>query len=96
MLWRNPIAIPWGSRPWAWWEFDSPGPRRLLSGDPSGAMLEHGYSNGEPRVFKSLAVFKQMQYESQFEFLQRLVLLMEGEAEKIRPGTTYRQVLLKP
>jgi hypothetical protein len=77
------IPVPYGCRPWAWWEFDAPEPRRLLSGDPAGAMPERGLWFGVPGFYRSIEAHNTLVYENQADYLRRLGLLLPGELEKI-------------
>jgi hypothetical protein len=80
---RHHLYIPFGCRPYMWWRYEAPElPRRLLVGDASKAMPEHGYFWG---MFKVLMTSQLHQYESQPAYLRRHRLLMEGEEEKILP-----------
>jgi hypothetical protein len=79
------IAIPYGCRPWAWWKFDALEPRRLLSGDPAGAMPERGLFFGIPRMYSSMEAYNSMVFETQAAYLERLGFLLPGEAKRIKP-----------
>jgi len=75
-----------GSRPAAWWEFDSPGRRERIDGEPCpGDVAEYpkypqGYELGVPlqSVF-TWPVEREAGYESQRDFLTRHNLLTESE-----------------
>jgi hypothetical protein len=77
------VYFEMGTRPASWWAFDAPEPRRLLSGDPSGALPEHGFSRGIPKRFRSHEAFQSMRYETEQAFLQRHGLLGEQEKQQI-------------
>jgi hypothetical protein len=79
---RRHLHVPWGTRPYCWWRYESRGPRRLISGDPSAAIVEYGYWWGMPKVYMSSVI---PVYESQPAYLRRHGLLMEGEEERILP-----------
>lgn len=68
-----------GTRPYAWWRYESPEPRRLLSGDPAGALPERGFSKGAPTFLVSCEAARNIRYESEEEYLRRLDLLTKGE-----------------
>ena len=74
------------TRPWAWWTFDSPEPRRQLSdGPPNSTMAEDWpgagkLSYGVPYCFATVAD-GDIQYELQGEYLERLGLFLPGEQE---------------
>jgi hypothetical protein len=75
------VPVPFGSRPWAWWQFDALEMRRLLSGDPALADWESGNFFGTPLRYASAEAHKSMVFETQPEFLTRLNLWMPGELE---------------
>jgi hypothetical protein len=77
------IPVPWGTRPAAWWQFDAPEPRRLVS-DHAGYLLpgKHIGFSGLPDFRAPLEVFNKMVFETQFAYLKRLGLLLPGESEK--------------
>lgn len=52
------------SRPWAWWQFESPEPRRVLGND---RYVGVGYVPGRPRVIGAV-------YESEADALRRMGL----------------------
>jgi len=80
------IAMPWGSRPWGWWQFEAPEPRRLLSGNPGFILKGEDYFFGLPRLYTSAADHTTLTFESQPEYLERLNLLLPGEKRKIKPN----------
>lgn len=71
------IPFPWGTRPWAWWEFDAPEPRRLLAGDPALA-LQGELWFGIPNHYTSVQAHASLTFESQPDYLTRLNLLVPG------------------
>jgi len=96
-----------GSRPWAWWEFDAPerrqrtdgkthpfdNPERKLHvqecGGPDDDLLYKLY-HGKPEC---LCIHDDFfaDYESEFDYLQRLDLLLPGELEMVKaiyPGVS--------
>jgi hypothetical protein len=84
-FWFRGVIIPWGCRPAAWWQFDAPEPRRVIAGDPTGAMPEKGLRFGVPRFYKSVMAHNSLIYESEFQYLKRqnLLLPMEEKLQKI-------------
>lgn len=65
-----------GSRPWAWWRWDAPEPRRLLSaGGPGEGPSSMWY--GTPVSHGSMGPVGE--YEGQTAYLCRLKLLLPGE-----------------
>jgi hypothetical protein len=83
-IWCRGIPVPYGSRPAAWWAFESPEPRKLIEGDQSAILPGKGHL-GIPRFRTTLEAYYSMKFESQFAYLKRLGLLREGEAEKYDP-----------
>ena len=87
-------GFPPGSRPDAWWMFDSPEPRLQLSGsppisadytgettyrfDPSRMMIR-----GIPSAWETMAAADSAVFETELEYLARLGLLLLGEKEMI-------------
>ena len=72
-------GFPMFTRPEAWWRYESPEPRRLLSGDPTNALPEKGMSLGVPRLYRSHEAWKAVTYETQRAYLERLGLMNEAE-----------------
>ena len=68
-----------GCRPWAFWAFEAPGPRRLLSG--KGRPVWGGLAWGIPASPWEGGTPK---FESQGEFLARHDLLLPGEGPPVR------------
>jgi hypothetical protein len=66
-------------RPAAWWDYEAPEPRRLLSGDPKGALPEKGLLKGKPRFFKDYQTYQTLIYETEKQYLIRLNLLNDVE-----------------
>lgn len=80
-----------GTRPWAWWEWDSPEPRRILQGNADSVLSEAGSWMGAPAT-GNLVV------ESQAAYLRRHRLLAPSERKGTRrfpavraedPATAY-------
>jgi len=66
-----------GTRPWAWWRWSAPEPRRRVDGGaerPAGTRL----SFGRPAELRNTEDFE-AEYESEREFLARLGLLAKEE-----------------
>jgi hypothetical protein len=77
------------SRPWAFWEWDSPGPRRRVGG--TGRHSEHNSFNyGIPGKawWRDVAPKDPPRYESEAQFLQRHNLLNTAEKKHLaeNPG----------
>lgn len=85
-----------GRRPWAWWRFVAPEPRRQLAGPPplprpnyagstfsQACSLADRYSFGIPSLWPRLEDYNRAVFESELGFLRRLDLLLPGEAEAI-------------
>lgn len=79
------IAMPWGSRPWGWWQFEAPEPRKLLSGNPDHILEWSPTFFGKPHLVKSLEAHNFLIFETQPEYLERLNFLLPGEKRKIKP-----------
>jgi hypothetical protein len=62
-----------GTRPAAWWLFDAPGRRRVVSGTERPSDDDRTYF-GVPKIARGL-----VKYESETEFLERHGLLTEAE-----------------
>jgi hypothetical protein len=77
------VPVPWGCRPWAWWKYEAPEPRRLLSGDPAHATMDGERWFGVPMLYHSAEAHTSMIFETQAAYLRRLGLLLPGEAERI-------------
>lgn len=73
------IGYQSGSRPAGWWSYNSPEPRRLISGSVEGYDMDSGLSMGLPRLRESVS--ESGKFETQFEYLTRLKLLFHGEKE---------------
>ncbi len=61
-----------GTRPWAWWTFDAPEPRRLIDGTPDRVSPAAVTWLGMPSAHACT-------YESEAAYLRRLGLLLPGE-----------------
>ncbi len=72
------------TRPAAWWDYDTPEPRRLLKGDPADALPEHGYLKGVPVNHRSFEARQEKKYESEVEYLQRHGFLTDTEKEVLK------------
>lgn len=87
-----------GTRPAAWWDYDSPEPRKIIK---NAQFWEHReppymkkrgespYSFGISKVMHpvegwSAAGYPLAEYESEADYLQRLGLLLPGEAEALK------------
>jgi len=81
---RGTIHFPLFSRPHAWWQYDAPEPRRLLSGDPVGRLPEHGLLFGKPKMFRDWESYNSMVFESEEAYLERLGLLNDAENAALR------------
>ena len=74
------------TRPWCWWEFSAPEPRRQISDGPPNSIMDDDHSSagklhyGVPRCVATKADFE-IQYELQAEYLERLGLFLPGEQE---------------
>ena len=80
-----------GTRPWGWWQFVATEPRACLEGDefvwkpPLGDWVwkkDFGLP-GRPQVRRPGAEPARLLFESQAVYLQRLNLLVPGEAERL-------------
>jgi hypothetical protein len=69
------IAEHPGSRPWAWWRWDSPEPRRQVR--PGPATVGPPTWFGRPAIYKSCPPSDM--YEDERAYLSRLGLLLPGE-----------------
>lgn len=69
------IASHPGSRPWAWWAFDAPEPRRQIAPGPAAVGPDLWF--GLPRLYA--AVSPHAMYESERDYLARHGLLTDGE-----------------
>ena len=70
-----------GTRPFAWWCFDAPEPRRQLSGPaPSPGGLTY---QGLPRLWETGEDCNAAVFETELEYLTRLDLLLPGELDLI-------------
>jgi len=84
-LWANDkIYFAWGERPDAWWRYDAPEKRQLIPGSPCWEFTTEETYFGLPCGVCGCKAknYQFPEYESQFEYLQRLDLLLPGEAEK--------------
>lgn len=76
-----------GCRPWAWWIFDAPEPRRMIGGSGKPRVFEKDFLGavtfGIPRCILGEKPKKPARFESQAEFLQRHGLLTAAEKRAI-------------
>ena len=88
VLHRDTILRRWirshpGTRPRAWWLYDSPEPRRLLSGSGQPAHLVSAYAEqyvlGIVTVWAGFSSADPPVFETQSDFLKRHRLLFTGE-----------------
>ena len=101
---RTVIVVDWirerpGTRPWAWWAFDAPEPRRQISGGPTRD--GDGLWCGMPPCWGAEQFAEPPTFETEWEFLQRLKLFETGEhrrgardAEKLERGV-YAEILTR-
>ena len=74
-LWQaGEIYYGFGERPDSWWRYEAKEQRRAIDGKPFD--VPPGLYFGKPRFHDGC------HYESQFEYLNRLDLLLPGELEK--------------
>ena len=78
-----------GCRPWAWWEFESKAPRRLVSGKwPSTiatpASYPEGFSFGIVSLVNDYDHQRPDEWELQREYLERLKLLTAEEKRGLK------------
>ncbi len=66
-------------RSWSWWTFDSPEPKRQLSGPKP--VKGCGLYRGLPGAWESYEDSKAAIFETDFEYLKRLDLLLPGDIE---------------
>lgn len=66
-----------GTRPWAWWRFDSPEPRRQINPGPETSGPANYF--GKPRRYSDMPP-KDM-YETETDYLRRLGLLTKAEQQ---------------
>jgi hypothetical protein len=87
-----PDYIEWhpGHRPWGWWEFDAPEPRRCVSGPGAFAFRNDDAPDwtkhlhfGMPAVHGGDDWDNPSHYESQAAYLDRLGLLTDDEREAL-------------
>jgi hypothetical protein len=96
-----------GTRPFRWWEFDSPGPRRKLGG--IGTPLHEGSGFITPLEFGipsdwcvrggyftegvPIDPADPPAFESEAAFLARHKLFLPGERERLRPRDFWRELV---
>lgn len=97
------IAMAPTTRPSAWWDYDSPGPRKCISGpgawcmrDPDAPEWTRKLYFGRPGVSCYEDVKHPSAYESQVEYLNRLDLLEQSEVDYLdalaaSPDPTYHE-----
>ncbi len=76
-LLREHIAAKPGTRPSAWWAYEAPEPRQLLSGvvEQVGKELYCGM----PVLTKD--IYEESQFETEYDYLKRLGLLFDSEIQ---------------
>lgn len=75
-----------GTRPWAWWEFDTDEPRRLLSG-PGNSLVRNRKATwwqrqlwfGAPNVIARADIDTPSVYETERQYLERLGLMVDDD-----------------
>jgi hypothetical protein len=99
---RDRLLAAWvrersGSRPWAWWRFNAPEPRRLLSG--RGVLLEQRWRGLRVPLHRGLPTFDSIdetdppKFESEAAYLERLGLLEPDERERLGQSAFLPEVL---
>lgn len=82
------IAKNPGRRPWAWWEYDAPEPRRQIAPGPKPVGDDRWF--GMPRCYRGVPPPEM--YESEADYLDRLELLTDQERETLaRQSSGWRQ-----
>ena len=71
-----------GRRPWAWWQFEAPEPRRRVGGVGTSILHPAGHNgSGVPSLYgDDYDTTNPPTYETEREFLERLNLLLPGES----------------
>ena len=76
-----------GRRPWAWWAFDAPGPRRQIGGTGKTILAKGPHFPpvhfGIPRIVKG-----QAEFETETEFLKRHGLLTKTEQKALKKANS--------
>ena len=80
------------TRPWGWWEFEAPQPRRLIGGtqDPTDGFPpwnttgKRWYFYGIPNPTRGAG--GDAEYEEEADYLRRLRLLLPEEKKSVRAG----------
>jgi len=75
-----------GTRPWAWWEFEAKEPRKQIKGDPEiRQSMDFGILDKNKLWFgvPCIGVPPDYQFETQFDYLKRLNLLLKGEESSL-------------
>jgi hypothetical protein len=73
-----------GTRPWAWWKYESKGPRRRTAGSGTAAQdPRQEYTFGMPRYWSSYSMNDPPAFEAEHEFLKRWGLLTREEEEAL-------------
>jgi hypothetical protein len=77
-------GFPHGTRPSAWWSYDNPckEPRRQTEGPPVRP-VDARLTEGKPLLWYEPV--PDARFESQYAYLKRHGLLLEGEEEHVRP-----------
>jgi hypothetical protein len=98
------IAERPGTRPWAFWRFDAPEPRRILEQEPRthATIIFRAQGIAEsPEVWATRILMGDAQpdvrlvVEAQAEYLRRNALLAPGELRALKPDN-YSPVVLEP
>ena len=87
--WREMILEEWaaarpGSRPWAWWAFEAPGPRRQVGPGPRSIGPQLWF--GVPRFLEAPPAVGQ--YETERGYLKRHLLFLPGEERLLGGDST--------
>ena len=83
------------SRPFGWWKFEAPEPRKMIGGKGTRAGQKRNYGQsfkfGVPQYWLEIDGKSPPMFESQAAFLQRLGLLYDGEAKFLKENTQLLQ-----
>lgn len=82
-----------GRRPWAWWKFDSPEPRRAIGADGQPIRIE--WQRGSIYFFGMHRSSRYSQFESEATYLKRHGLLSEAEEKRLKPAD-FKPVQISP
>ncbi len=101
LMGRDP-GFPAGSRPAAWWRFDAPEQRRQLSGpapmpaDHQGSRYQFNQgllAKGIPTCWVNMQDADSAVFETEYEYLERLNLLLPGEVYNIKSNNVTLEKL---